>query len=456
MSSEKKLGYKTPHSPFLSKVTFHWIVPLLWRGYREPLELEDLGNLHEKDTSRYHYDQFLFIYQSYKSTRASLWRCYVRNGWRIFLLGGLLKLAGDLCALVGPLCISNIVDYIAAQSRIAGKTPPPAASLNSPNETVPWANDTGQNLAVTVGTSLAKSNQSPAATAGGTGDGVEMDGFETLTLTWASLFANGWIVCVLVLVASLAQGTFSQASTHLMDEEGIRLKNALQGLVYRKTLLLSSSCFHPAVTRSEKVSTRITGRTTLSEQQHHRDEADEAGQPQQSKPRRNSSGNGERHQRERTAENNVNRRVAAPGEAAVATAAAPVLDTEVIEHKTSVANSASQMDGVETGDERQHPPNTVNGDQVQQFNSTARRRLSWEGDSVAERLICDAREKTPQPAEEPASGNASTSSERKERVQPSPNFAHDAGTITNLMSDDAFNVMSFVKMVHYVWAIPLK
>lgn len=32
----------------------------------------------------------------------------------------------------------------------------------------------------------------------------------------------------------------------------------------------------------------------------------------------------------------------------------------------------------------------------------------------------------------------------------------DAGTITNLMSDDAFNVMSFVKIAHYVWAIPLK
>lgn len=34
--------------------------------------------------------------------------------------------------------------------------------------------------------------------------------------------------------------------------------------------------------------------------------------------------------------------------------------------------------------------------------------------------------------------------------------ATDAGSITNLMSDDAFNVMSFVKIAHYVWAIPLK
>uniref|UniRef100_A0A182LZU1 ABC transmembrane type-1 domain-containing protein n=1 Tax=Anopheles culicifacies TaxID=139723 RepID=A0A182LZU1_9DIPT len=420
MSSEKKLGYKTPHSPFLSKVTFHWIVPLLWRGYREPLELEDLGALHEKDTSRYHYDQFLFIYQSYKSTRASLWRCYVRNGWRMFLLGGLLKLAGDLCALVGPLCISNIVDYIAAQSMVAGAGGTSAASLISNNETARWA---GPNPFAGFG----KSNQSPAATAGGdeSGDGNgsrPVAGYEMLALTWATLFANGWIVCVLVLVASLAQGTLSQASTHLMDEEGMRLKNALQGLVYRKTLLLSSSCFHAV----EKLPTQSVPPTV--------------GRPQQSKPRRKSIDNGERNHREPpTVEHNVNRRSAADG---------TELDTEVIEHKTLPANSISAKSD---GDER-WPPNATpaNANRGQQF--TDRTRSSDGEGNAAERLICDA-----QPGEK-ASRNVpptvvASDPERKQNV---PNVAHDAGTITNLMSDDAFNVMSFVKMVHYVWAIPLK
>ncbi|XP_049279530.1 ATP-binding cassette sub-family C member Sur isoform X2 [Anopheles funestus] len=421
MSSEKKLGYKTPHSPFLSKVTFHWIVPLLWRGYREPLELDDLGNLHEKDTSRYHYDQFLFIYQSYKSTRASLWRCYVRNGWRMFLLGGLLKLAGDLCALVGPLCISNIVDYIAAQSMVAS-----VASLISSNETASWD---GPNPYTGVG----KSNQSPAATAGGdenvAGNGSQpVEGYETLALTWASLFANGWIVCVLVLVASLAQGTLSQASTHLMDEEGIRLKNALQGLVYRKTLLLSSSCFHAVEKLPTRTETPAGGDGT-------------GDRPQQSKPRRNSIDNGERYRPDQPpVVNNVNRRTAAD---------ATELDTEVIEHKTSVVNGA-QCDGV--GSDERRPPNATptNAKRAPQF--TGRPGPSWEG-KAAERLICDA-----QPAEEPSQNvppSAVTNGE-PERRRNVPNVAHDAGTITNLMSDDAFNVMSFVKMVHYVWAIPLK
>jgi hypothetical protein len=35
-------------------------------------------------------------------------------------------------------------------------------------------------------------------------------------------------------------------------------------------------------------------------------------------------------------------------------------------------------------------------------------------------------------------------------------FSTDMGTITNLMSEDAYNVMSFFWIGHYVWAIPLK
>lgn len=41
------------------------MTPLLWQGFWEPLELEDLGRLPEKETARFHYDQFLFIYHKY-------------------------------------------------------------------------------------------------------------------------------------------------------------------------------------------------------------------------------------------------------------------------------------------------------------------------------------------------------------------------------------------------------
>jgi hypothetical protein len=61
--------FKNPYSTFLSKMTFYWLMPLLCKGFLRPLELSDLGNLSEKDTSRYHYDQFLFIFQGFKVSR---------------------------------------------------------------------------------------------------------------------------------------------------------------------------------------------------------------------------------------------------------------------------------------------------------------------------------------------------------------------------------------------------
>lgn len=62
--SKENISYKNPYSSFLSKTTFWWMTGLFWKGFFKPLELTDLGNLHEKDTSRYQYDQFLFIFQS--------------------------------------------------------------------------------------------------------------------------------------------------------------------------------------------------------------------------------------------------------------------------------------------------------------------------------------------------------------------------------------------------------
>jgi hypothetical protein len=52
--------------------------------------------------------------------------------------------------------------------------------------------------------------------------------FRSQYLTLYELFTNGYVMGCVVLIASLAQGTFSQASTHLVNIEGIHLKAALQ------------------------------------------------------------------------------------------------------------------------------------------------------------------------------------------------------------------------------------
>lgn len=198
------IGYKHPQLTFLSRVSFWWLTPLLWRGWWKPLELEDLGNLSEEDTCRYHYDKFLINCRTIPSK--SLWRAYMKTYWRETVFGGILRLFSDATTLIGPLGISLVVDFVAeGQRRSAGMNGAAAnASIADP------------------GTDM--------------NDGIHF-------VTWRDLMTNGWFVAVLILLASLAQGSLSQSSTHIINMVGIHLKAAIQGVIYRKTLSLSPACF---------------------------------------------------------------------------------------------------------------------------------------------------------------------------------------------------------------------
>lgn len=57
-----RIGYKHTLATFYSKTCFWWLNSLLWLGYKEPLELEDLGHMRLEDSARAHYDRFLYIY----------------------------------------------------------------------------------------------------------------------------------------------------------------------------------------------------------------------------------------------------------------------------------------------------------------------------------------------------------------------------------------------------------
>lgn len=63
LETDEKIGYKHSHATFVSKLTFFWLTPLLWRGYKDPLEIDDLGNSHESETCRAQYDRFQYIYR---------------------------------------------------------------------------------------------------------------------------------------------------------------------------------------------------------------------------------------------------------------------------------------------------------------------------------------------------------------------------------------------------------
>lgn len=127
----------------------------------------------------------------------------------MFCFGGVLKLFGDLSGLVGPLSISYIVSYIELESLLS-------------NSSQTYDNETLSKLTLKE-TYL--------------GDMSSLD-----YPTWNDFLYNGWIIALMVLIFSITQGTLSQASTHFVNMEGIKLRNALQGLIYRKTMLLTSNC----------------------------------------------------------------------------------------------------------------------------------------------------------------------------------------------------------------------
>lgn len=135
----------------------------------------------------------------------------------MFCFGGVLKLFGDLSGLVGPLSISFIVNYIELESLL--------------NNSSAYNNQTRSKL------TLKETYLS------------DMSSIEYPT--WNDFLYNGWIIALMVLIFSILQGTLSQVSTHFVNMEGIKLRNALRGLIYRKTMLLTSNCISTSSSTTE-------------------------------------------------------------------------------------------------------------------------------------------------------------------------------------------------------------
>lgn len=221
-SGNTRVSYRHTSSVLLSKLTFYWVVDLLRRGYRAPLDLNDLGELPEEESTVIQFEKFRKIYEEQRvmhlifffvklfnrnylySTcfniflyfkngqidgKASLWACYWRRIWRSLLLGGVLKFFGDATALIGPMAISKIVNYVTIIQN---------TTLNN-NEIIGHY------------------------------------------MTNKQLIDNGYFLGFVIFLAALLQSTLSQASTHYLNVDGIRLRTALQvRKLYKKLAQLTT------------------------------------------------------------------------------------------------------------------------------------------------------------------------------------------------------------------------
>lgn len=61
-------SYVHSTSPFLSKLTFHWVTDLLLRGYHTTLKLHDLEQLPNEETTRNQFERFRDIYETERVT----------------------------------------------------------------------------------------------------------------------------------------------------------------------------------------------------------------------------------------------------------------------------------------------------------------------------------------------------------------------------------------------------
>lgn len=164
----------------------------------------------------------------------------------MFALGGILKLCGDLFALIGPLAIQQIVQYIEglyaqARAQVAeGLGSNPNAATDAVDVDV---NGIAADAADADNPVYYDNDDVDVDNGGGPfglAIGIGQHSVRIYYASWSDLLTNGWSIAWLVLLAALAQAALSQASTHVLNMTGIRIKTSLQGLIYRKSLLLNA------------------------------------------------------------------------------------------------------------------------------------------------------------------------------------------------------------------------
>ncbi|XP_076544094.1 sulfonylurea receptor [Osmia lignaria lignaria] len=190
-TGNRRIVYKHSEAPFLGRITFHWVIDLLSKGYSRSLDAQDLGQLPEEETAEKQFNKFRKIYeeQRERKRKLSLWRCFWKRIWYPFAIGGFLKLLGDATTLVAPMTISKILDYV-------------SISQNGTTNSVPVISNSA--------------------------------------MTFSEIIQNGYFLGLLIFFFALLQSTLSQTSSHILCVEGIRLKTALQALLYDKALRLCS------------------------------------------------------------------------------------------------------------------------------------------------------------------------------------------------------------------------
>lgn len=104
----------------LSYLTWSWLNPLIRLGRHRPLEHGDLGGLSAVDQSAVLAHELMIRFNKKPEGRSSslhFWLSLAALQAKNATFGSIAKEIGDLCALVGPISLQGIVNFVAVRSR---------------------------------------------------------------------------------------------------------------------------------------------------------------------------------------------------------------------------------------------------------------------------------------------------------------------------------------------------
>ena len=108
-------------SSFFNQLTFEWATPLLWKGWRRPLEQQDMWQVDPKLTSRgivpvfddnFHRGSKKKGYDSLQANQVSLFPALFYTFGPMFFVGSIMKIIADLFQLLSPQIMKFMISYV--------------------------------------------------------------------------------------------------------------------------------------------------------------------------------------------------------------------------------------------------------------------------------------------------------------------------------------------------------
>ncbi|XP_072031297.1 ATP-binding cassette sub-family C member 8-like [Amphiura filiformis] len=162
-------------------MTFWWLNWLLKLGFKQPIEIQDLGTLPETHKAFRLYSNLKEDIR--KQQTCPLWKHLYRICRRDIILAGFTRLGFDIAGYIGPLALNGIVTY----------------AIN-----------------------------------------YEEKQAEAHYVTIEEFFSNGFVLVGVIFISSTLQSVLIQKHVYQCNIIGLHVRTAIQTLVYDKSLKLSS------------------------------------------------------------------------------------------------------------------------------------------------------------------------------------------------------------------------